>query len=1140
MRLTILRGENIGSTEHDGHVDAYVRVVYDGKEVGMTQIVRRTANPIWDLEMRVPLLESWDMNVGASIAATIDVSIHPSSQIVAYVVIEVKCNDGGSEMSEYLSTCRANLSLMQDAKEATSIKCRLLRGTSRQGWIHISMQLEDTETSYFNKSRRMDVRDVFPPHNERFNHLFAPIPRTWHPLGDCIVPSNEKILYIVEEVSLTFHVTEANQGVLALMVLTTFRLWFIPYTPVRGLNHEDVHTIPLGKIAKLTQTQMRHKDKLVHGLTIENMDAGYYTVTLNARVRDGDTEGKRVRMLGHIVGEIEWLQIENNFCAFNHLNILESHPEANVLAEHRPVGMSPMVSSSFLSDASPITMSGLFAQTPPPPLLRSASSMSMDNGHAVGKHRDGQPLMSPIATNPANKRRVRYDPNTEFTRQGALSHPAWRKTTINENYALCGSYPHFLVVPASIPDDILAEAARFRSKKRHPALTWIHPRTGAALCRSSQPKSGVLRTHNKDDRDLLWAIRDAAFAVDTNARPKPNTLVHIVDCRPEINAKSNALAGKGHESAKHYDRDGTPCASIAFMGIDNIHVVRSSFNQLSQALYQVDDSTFHSTLQKSRWLEHINSILVGATDVASHLERGDAVLVHCSDGWDRTSQLCALGQLMLDPYFRTLEGFAILIEKDWCSFGHKFAQRCGYPATDESSPVFQQFLDAVYQLTLQFPTHFQFNELFLSTIADAVYSSWYGTFQKNNERERKEFTEAVPTISVWDTIRASTDMYRNPLFNTDKDDAMLPVCRVRLMQLWTSQHQKAISHMRLQQREVEMLALIRQQERDLMRLRDMLTPEQSLEIKNAELRSEIQRLSRKIAIHHEALLPTSVTSTPSTTPNKNKALRRLNLVVSPSNGAAADPSSVSPPELLRSRTSSFRVKTSLAALLTGNKPAQSDLASMRMEFADLTRQLDAVRVIAATLDEEAFTMMQQLRFQNFNTPLEEVSIQPEYIRDESSLLLSPPQAPTNTSSMVSATLSNSFSNATRNVSLLAMTDFNAHHNHRRHTLQNGVTLNGNGPTSSSRSYSSMQSRSNTQPVWESDKDAACCKQCKKKFIAVVRNRHHCRCCGYVFCGKCTNHRMSLPEFGYFEEVRVCRVCFNTGGGEEQLAPIQDN
>jgi len=34
-----------------------------------------------------------------------------------------------------------------------------------------------------------------------------------------------------------------------------------------------------------------------------------------------------------------------------------------------------------------------------------------------------------------------------------------------------------------------------------------------------------------------------------------------------------------------------------------------------------------------------------------------------SDGWDRTSQLVSLAQMLLDPHYRTIKGFAILIEK---------------------------------------------------------------------------------------------------------------------------------------------------------------------------------------------------------------------------------------------------------------------------------------------------------------------------------------------------------------------------------------------------------------------------------------------------------------------------------------------
>lgn len=38
---------------------------------------------------------------------------------------------------------------------------------------------------------------------------------------------------------------------------------------------------------------------------------------------------------------------------------------------------------------------------------------------------------------------------------------------------------------------------------------------------------------------------------------------------------------------------------------------------------------------------------------------GASVLVHCSDGWDRTAQVCALGSLLMDPYYRTIKGFMV-------------------------------------------------------------------------------------------------------------------------------------------------------------------------------------------------------------------------------------------------------------------------------------------------------------------------------------------------------------------------------------------------------------------------------------------------------------------------------------------------
>jgi len=61
-------------------------------------------------------------------------------------------------------------------------------------------------------------------------------------------------------------------------------------------------------------------------------------------------------------------------------------------------------------------------------------------------------------------------------------------------------------------------------------------------------------------------------------------------------------------------------------------------------------------LENTKWLQYISGLLKASLIVVNAIDKDrKPVLVHCSDGWDRTPQIVALAELMLDPYYRTVE-----------------------------------------------------------------------------------------------------------------------------------------------------------------------------------------------------------------------------------------------------------------------------------------------------------------------------------------------------------------------------------------------------------------------------------------------------------------------------------------------------
>lgn len=332
---------------------------------------------------------------------------------------------------------------------------------------------------------------------------------------------------------------------------------------------------------------------------------------------------------------------------------------------------------------------------------------------------------------------VPFDIRREYKRIGLLDVPdRLRCIDQSQRYDLCDTYPQHLIVPSAMTDMRIKAAAAFRSHGRLPVVSWIHRGNGATISRSSQPLVGLKSARSMDDELLVRLL--CSNNSDHQRAYGPRYV--IMDARGQLAAVGNKAMGKGTEIAANYRG-----AKLVFMNIDNIHTIRQSFQSLASIFEprkggNEDSSSFYSKVESSGWLRHVRLVLKASAELAHSIHNGISVLTHCSDGWDRTSQMVSLAELMLDPHYRTLRGFQSLIEKEWCSFGHQFGSRCGHARSDatndQRSPVFLMWLDCVWQFIRQFPSECEFNEKLLLTLADHIYSCKYGTFMFDSERQR--------------------------------------------------------------------------------------------------------------------------------------------------------------------------------------------------------------------------------------------------------------------------------------------------------------------------------------------------------------------------------------------------------------------
>lgn len=412
-----------------------------------------------------------------------------------------------------------------------------------------------------------------------------------------------------------------------------------------------------------------------------------------------------------------------------------------------------------------------------------------------------------------------YDPLLEYSRM-KLDWKRWRITGLaNMNFEVCNSYPSMIPVPKDITDYDIKNAARARRENRFPVMCWRYDENGAVLCRSA-----ALLSQSKEDEKLMTAIISACCLNEaTNTLSASGSVVESVGAftrgaaSPLLSSnkmkrgrsrKASVCIGDHVGTFYIYDlasRDGTApkeTQSTTQIASDkNILVVNQclecvatsklveSFKQLSRVCCgHFAEDRFLTALDSTRWLDHIQLLLENALHVSEKLQGGHSVMLVGKDGNDRTLQLSSLVSILLDPYYRTLEGFIVLIEKEWLSYGHKFSDRSGILSAlgtgEEYVPIFLQFIECVWQLTKQFPCAFEYNSRFLRQIMKHSLSSYYGTFVLNSEAERRSRLVRIFSKSFWLYVAEKRGKFFNGFF-TPMLSPLFPETCSRSLSFWS-------------------------------------------------------------------------------------------------------------------------------------------------------------------------------------------------------------------------------------------------------------------------------------------------------------------------------------------------------------------
>lgn len=346
-----------------------------------------------------------------------------------------------------------------------------------------------------------------------------------------------------------------------------------------------------------------------------------------------------------------------------------------------------------------------------------------------------------------------YSQGWDFERTFCTQSPHW--TLHNQrDFDVCANYPENIVLPTGLSSADINALRKGRHYGALPTLSFYYRKNGAAV------------------------LRAASEALDLGeALGRPGDASILEKCIGLMGQRAVTIVDVGVTRVANVRASTMPSTvSRQYLDLGNTQDITNTLRKLLALRKTMLVGEWIESLSQIGYLELLQRILTCAQSLASMVmvrsltlwvlsrisntcfllpQSGTTIIVQSDDGADMSALLVSLVELLLDPYYRTLAGFAFVVEREWLLHGSSLGwkrKRSKWNDELRLGAPFVVFLDCVWQLWCHDPTVFQFNEEYLLFLLGNLYSGRFGTFLVSSEYERQKHKISRRTFSIWQCV----------------------------------------------------------------------------------------------------------------------------------------------------------------------------------------------------------------------------------------------------------------------------------------------------------------------------------------------------------------------------------------------------